>query len=203
MVGMRVHPWIVSFLLIFLAGVEARAQKVSVELDRTWDLTKFRTFTLEVNPWGDPGSEARVSDRVARALEAKGWVRTDPEVAELVVRVHASAIPLPSEEAVNGPEGASGDGSGEATDAGAAGVSGGGVGISGTGEMIQMGGADQRKATIGTLLVDIVDPRSAGLILRGFVADTLSLKTAKNQKKLDKALKTMFSDVPAVPPPKK
>jgi hypothetical protein len=50
--------------------------------------------------------------------------------------------------------------------------------------------------TVGTLVVDMFDAKSKGLVWRGAAQDELSDKTEKNIKKLAKASDKLFKDFP-------
>src|SRR5205823_3128973 len=54
---------------------------------------------------------------------------------------------------------------------------------------------------VGTLVVDLFDANSKNLIWRGSASDTLSDKSDKNIKELDKGVQKMFAHFP--PEPKK
>jgi hypothetical protein len=51
----------------------------------------------------------------------------------------------------------------------------------------------------GTLVVDMFDANTKKLLWRGNATDTLSDKSDKNIKKLDKSVEKMFKDFPPKP----
>ncbi len=74
----------------------------------------------------------------------------------------------------------------------------GGYGYRGWGGMGGMGTATTTTSEyiVGTLVVDIFDAKTKGLMFRGSATDELSDKPEKNAKKLQKASDKMFKDFP-------
>lgn len=59
-----------------------------------------------------------------------------------------------------------------------------------------MGTINQNTENAGTLVVDVSDAHSRKLVWRGTATDTLSTKSDKNSKKIDKAVSKMFKKYP-------
>ena len=84
-------------LTSFLVALPAVAlADVRVDLDRSKDFGKYRTFTVELGPLVRPDgtidehntlAENRLRDAVTRELESRGLESTDSSTANLVVRV--------------------------------------------------------------------------------------------------------------------
>src|SRR4029453_3303436 len=74
----------------------------------------------------------------------------------------------------------------------------GGYGYRGWGGMGGMGTATTTTSEyiVGTLVVDIFDAKTKGLMFRGTATDELSDKPEKNAKKLQKASDKLFKDFP-------
>jgi hypothetical protein len=56
-----------------------------------------------------------------------------------------------------------------------------------------------QETPVGTLIVDIFDSSNKKLIWRGVASDTLSGKSDKDEKKMDKAVAEMFKKFPPSP----
>ena len=57
-------------------------------------------------------------------------------------------------------------------------------------------GYDVQKILVGTLIVDMIDPRTEKVVLRGRAEDTVSSKARKNERKAYEAVAEIFEESP-------
>ena len=164
---------------LVLAGVAlavaggAWAQDVKVDYDKAANFGAIRTFSIKLGTsWGNQIGEKRVMDEFTQALTEKGWKLAPEGEADAQVMVHgASQVKHSLNTFYSGGGGYRWGGMGTAT-------------------------TTDSEYTVGTLVVDIFDAKSKGLLWRGIAQDELSDKTDKNIKKLGKASDKMFKDFP-------
>jgi hypothetical protein len=156
----------------------AWAQDVKVDFDAAANFAAYRTFSLKVGTsWSNPISEKRVTDEISQALAEKGWKAVPEAEADVHVVLHgATELKRNLNTFYSGM---------------------GGYGYR-WGGMGGMGSATTTVSeyTVGTLVVDMFDAKSKGLVWRGAAQDELSDKTEKNIKKLAKASDKLFKDFP-------
>ena len=158
----------------------AAAQDVKVDWDKSADFTKYKTYSSEIaTAWGSPFAEKRAIEEVDKALGAKGWKKADAASADARVVIHGATEEKKSLNTF---------------------YSGGGYGGYRYGAM-GMGTSTTtvNEFTVGTMVVDIFDAKTKGLIWRGIGVDELSDKADKNQKKIANATKDMFKKFPPAP----
>ena len=169
-----------------IAGVHALASTAAVAQDRYTDndhpanFAAIKTFQAKIaTSWNNQISEKRVLDEITQALTEKGWKSVDANPDALVL-LHGATEKQKSLNTFY-----SGGGYG-------------GYGYRGWGGMGGMGTATTTTSEyiVGTLVVDIFDAKSKGLMYRGTATDELSDKPEKNAKKLQKASDKMFKDFP-------
>src|SRR5258705_9106002 len=63
---------------VIFAGLFVVAQDVKTDYDRNYNFAQLHTFAIKIGTsWGNPLSEERVKDEVAKALVKRGWSQTD------------------------------------------------------------------------------------------------------------------------------
>jgi hypothetical protein len=163
--------------IALLFATASFAQQVKTDYDRSADFSQYKTYSWEKVQTQDPLWVGRIKDAVNAALTAKGWtqVASDGQVAIVAMEMCQNHQTLNTYY----------DGFG------------GGWGWR------RFGGAGFGDATtttenykVGTLVVDLFDANSKHLIWRGSASDTLSDKSEKNIKNLDKGVQKMFDHFP-------
>jgi uncharacterized protein DUF4136 len=165
-------------LLLFEA--QAFAQEVNVDFDKTANFKKFKTFAWkEGMSTGNPFADQRIKEAVELQLGSRGLRRAMNVDPDCLVVFHASTsedLSLNTYYSGWGP-----------------------------GWYPYWGGPATVTTTVdrqkkGTLIVDLWDASTKKLFWRGVAQDTLSDKSEKNEKKIQKAAAKMFKQFP---PPKK
>ena len=163
-----------------LLGTAALAQDVKVDFDKDANFAAVKTFDIKIGTsWNNQISEKRVLDEIAQSLVEKGWKRVDANPDALVLLHGATEKQKSLNTFYSGMGGY------------------GGYGYRGWGGM----GTGTATTTtseylVGTLVVDIFDAKTKGLMYRGTASDELSDKPEKNQKKLAKASDKLFKNFP-------
>ena len=166
--------------VMLLAATASFAQQVKTDFDRDSDFGHYRTYTWEKVQTQDPLWVDRIKEAVNSALAAKGWTKVDSGGDVAVIAVESTQDQQTLNTFYDG--------------------FGGGWrwrGFGGFGDSTTT--VDTYK--VGTLVVDLFDAGTKKLIWRGSASDTLSDKSDKNIKTLDKAVQKMFDRFP--PSPKK
>jgi hypothetical protein len=161
--------------IALLFATASFAQQVKTDYDRSADFSQYKTYSWEKVQTQDPLWVNRIKDAVNAALTAKGWtpVESGGSVAILAMETTQNRQTLNTLY----------DGFG------------GGWrwrGFGGFGESTTT--ADTYK--VGTLVIDLFDANTKTLIWRGSSSDTLSNKSDKNIKNLDKGVQKMFDHFP-------
>ncbi len=176
---------LLAILIVCLAAGLVAAQKFRYDYDRSLDFQKFRTFAWmpDIKPPMPPNLEPEVvdgwiRDAVEKELTAKGMTKSDPEEADLMVSYLTFAqTSMSSQEA-------------DAQD----------VNRLPYGHWRPFGNTlpDSRLRTEGTLIVDLVDPKTRKLVWRGQVKDVLKKPDdpGKLRKKIDKLTPKLFKKFP-------
>ena len=158
-----------------LAGA-ALAQDVKTDFDKAANFGGIKTFSLRIGTtWGNPIGEKRVTDEITQALTEKGWTLAEEGKADAQVVLHGATETKRSLNTFY---------------SGMGGYRYRGFGGTGTAT------TTESEYTVGTLVVDIFDAKSKGLMWRGTAQDELSDKPEKNVKKLAKASDKLFKDFP-------
>jgi Domain of unknown function (DUF4136) len=153
---------------------------VKTDYDKAANFAAIKTFQAKIaTSWNNEISEKRVLDEITQALTEKGWKSVDANPDALVL-LHGATEKQKSLNTFY-----SGGGYG-------------GYGYRGWGGMGGMGTATTTTSEyiVGTLVVDIFDAKTKGLMFRGTATDELSDKPEKNAKKLQKASDKLFKDFP-------
>jgi hypothetical protein len=178
---MRRKMILTAFVFLVLLPTAALAQqKVSVDIEKTYDFTKIKSFAVQIGTsWGNPISEKRVLGEIEQVLTLKGWTKAEPSKADATVLLHGATEKMKQLNTFySGGAGWRWDGMGSAT-------------------------VTESSYTEGTLVVDIFETSSKALVFRGTATDELSTNADKNAKKLDKATTKMFVNFPPAPAPAK
>ncbi len=164
-----------------LASTAVFAQDVKTDHDKAANFAAIKTFQAKIaTSWNNEIGEKRVLDEITQALTEKGWKSVDANPDALVLLHGATEKQKSLNTFYSGTGGY------------------GGYGYRGWGGMGGMGTATTTTSEyiVGTLVVDIFDAKTKGLMFRGTATDELSDKPEKNQKKLQKASDKMFKDFP-------
>lgn len=173
-----------TVLKTILAGVvavgllpaEGSAQKVETDYNHSANFAQYHTYTWGHVASSDPLFESRIRDAVDHALQAKGW-RQVPEGASADVTVTAVAMHKNQKQYTTFYDDL-------------------GPGWRWRGWGTGMSTTSVEDVPVGTLIVDLYDTSSKGLVWRGVARDTLSDKPEKNTEKLQKAVDKMFDKFP-------
>jgi hypothetical protein len=165
---------------ILMAPALAAAQDTKIDFDKAYNFANVRTYSIVLGTkWGNDLSERRVLTEIDQAIAAKGWKKVDSGADVQVVLHGATDTKHDVNTFYSGMGGYGGYGY--------RGFAGGGMGTAST---------TVTEYRVGTLVVDIFDPKSKTLVFRGTAEDELSDKADKNAKKLEKASAKLFKDFP-------
>src|ERR1700676_4129257 len=163
-------------LTLLFAG-KASAQQVKTDYDRNANFAQYKTYSWEHVKTQDPLDVDRIKSAVNAALAAKGWTQVDSGGDVSIVALEITRDQQPLNTFYDGL--------------------GGGWGWR------RFGGGGFCQATtttetykVGTVVVDLFDTKTKQLIWRGTTSDTLSNKSDKNIKNLDKGVEKMFKNFP-------
>ena len=172
---------VLALVSLFAAGA-ASALEVKKDYDKNFDFTKVKTFTVKIGTsWNNELSENRVLAAVEAKIASLGWTKAaDPAAADAEVVLHGATDQQQDLQTFY---------TGYA----------GGYGWGGWGMGMGTATTTSVTYTVGTLVIDMFTRDNHALIFRGSASDTLSTKTEKNAKKLEKALTKMFLNFPPVP----
>jgi hypothetical protein len=163
---------------VLIAAAAAFGQQVKTDYDRTTDFSQYKTYSWEKVQTQDQLWVSRIKEAVNSALTAKGWTEAPSGGNVAIVAIETTQNQQTLDTFYNGFGGGWrwGGGFGDATTT-----------------------VDTYK--VGTLVVDLFDANSKKLLWRGSSSGTLSDKSDKNIKELDKGVQKMFAHFP--PEPKK
>ena len=158
---------------------------VKTDFDRATDFGRYKTFCWQKVETRNPLWTERIKTAVSSVLTAKGWSQAESNsgcdvalVAMEIKRNHDTVNTFYDNFGGGwggwGWRGLGGGGFGEATT---------------TTETYQT----------GTLIVDLFDAKTKGLVWRGSATDTLSNKSDKNIKKLNSSVHKLFEHFPPQP----
>ena len=161
-------------LLFFTATMFG--QQVKTDYDRTADFTRYKTYSWEKVQTQDALWVDRIKSAVNADLAAKGWteVPSGGDVAIVAIEMTRNQQSLNTFYDGFGGGWRWGGGFGDSTTT-----------------------VDTYK--VGSFVVDLFDARTKNLIWRGSASDTLSGKSDKNIKNLDKGVQKMFEHFPPEP----
>jgi Domain of unknown function (DUF4136) len=161
--------------IALLFATASFAQQVKTDYDRSTDFSQYKTYSWEKVQTQDPLWVSRIKDAVNSALTAKGWTQVESGGNVAIIAMETTQNRQTLNTFYDG--------------------FGGGWrwrGFGGFGESTTT--ADNYK--VGTLVIDLFDANAKTLIWRGSSSDTLSNKSDKNIKNLDKGVQKMFDHFP-------
>src|SRR6267154_6784242 len=151
------------------------AQQVKTDYDRSADFSHYKTYSWEKVQTADPLWAGRIKEAVNAALTAKGLtpVESGGDIAIVAMETTQNQRTLNTFY----------------------------DGFGGGWRWRGFGGMGTATTTVdnykvGTLVVDLFDAKTKSLIWRGSSSDTLSSKSDKNIKNLDKDVNKMFDHFP-------
>ena len=159
--------------IALLFATASFAQQVKTDYDRSADFRQYKTYSWEKVQTQDPLWVDRIKQAVNGALTAKGLTPVDSggDVAIVAIEMTKNQHTLNTFYDGFGGGWRWGGGFGDATTT-----------------------VDNYK--VGTLVVDLFDAKTKKIIWRGSSSDTLSDKSDKNIKNLDKGVQKMFDHFP-------
>jgi hypothetical protein len=167
--------------LVFSLANASFAQQVKTDYDRAANFGQYKTYSWEKVQTQDPLWVDRIKAAVNSTLAAKGWTQVESggDICIMAIEINRNQQTLNTY--YNG--------------------FGGGWrwrGFGGFGESTTT--VDTYK--VGTLVVDLFDAKTKTLVWRGVSSDTLSDKSDKNIKNLNKGVQKMFQHFPPEAPKK-
>lgn len=167
------------FLGLFMAAASF-AVDVKTDYDRAANFGQYKTYSWENVKTKDPLLVDRIKSAVNAALAAKGWtpVESGGDISIVAMEITRNQQTLNTYY----------------------------DGFGGGWRWRGFGGIGESTTTVdtykvGTLVVDLFDAKTKNLVWRGCATDTLSSKSDKNIKNLDKSVQKLFQHFP--PQPKK
>jgi hypothetical protein len=159
--------------IALLCATASFAQQVKTDYDRSADFNQYKTYSWERVQTPDPLWVDRIKEAVNADLTAKGLtqVNSGGEISIIAIEVNHNQQTLNTYYNNFGGGWRWGGGFGNST-------------------------TTTETYKVGTLVVDLFDAKSKKLIWRGSSSDTLSDKSDKNIKNLDKGVKKMFDHFP-------
>jgi hypothetical protein len=170
---MKVQRTVFATVSIVLLLATAAIAGVKTDYDRSANFNSYKTYSWEKVQTTDPLWVDRIKEAVDSQLAAKGWTRVDSggQVSIIAIEMTRNQRTLNTFYDGVGRGWRWGGGIGNATTT-----------------------VDTYK--VGTLVVDLFDANTQKLIWRGSSSDTLSDKSDKNIKTLDKNVQKMFDHFP-------
>jgi hypothetical protein len=168
-----------SVAVALLCATASFAQQVKTDFDRSADFSQYKTYSWEKVQTQDPLWVSRIQDAVNAALAAKGWTLVPSGGQVAVVAVEMTQ----NQQTLNTFYDGFGGGWGWRRFGG---------GFGGFGDAT----TTTQTYKVGTLVVDLFDAKTKSLIWRGSASDTLSDKSEKNIKNLDKGVQKLFDHFP-------
>ena len=167
------HKIFASFGIVLLAATASFAQQVKTDYDRSTDFSQYKTYSWEKVQTQDQLWVGRIKEAVDAALGAKGWTQSPSGANVSIVAIEMTRNQQTLDTFYNGFGGGWrwGGGFGDAT-------------------------TTVETYKVGTLVVDLFDANTKKLVWRGSSSDTLSDKSDKNIKNLDKGVQKMFNHFP-------
>jgi len=169
--------------IAILFATASFAQQVKTDYDRSADFSQYKTYS-----WGEVHTQDalwadRIRADVNSALAAKGWTQVQSGGSVSIMAMEMTQDHQTLDTYYDGFGGFGGFGGGWRWRGGW----GGGFGDTTT---------SVETYKVGTLVVDLFDSKTKSLIWRGSASDTLSDKSDKNIKNLNKAVGKLFDHFP-------
>ena len=172
--------YVLTGLVFFLANASF-AQQVKTDYDRAANFGQYKTYSWEKVQTQDPLWVDRIKAAVNSALAAKGWTQVESggDICIMAIEINRNQQTLNTYY----------------------------NGFGGGWRWRGFGGFGQSTTTVetykvGTLVVDLFDAKTKTLVWRGVSSDTLSDKSDKNIKNLNKGVQKMFQHFPPEVPKK-
>jgi hypothetical protein len=175
------HKVIASVGIVVLFATASFAQQVKTDYDRSANFSQYKTYSWEKVQTQDQLWVDRIKEAVNTALPAKGLTPVESGGDIAIVAIEMTK----NQQTLNTFYDGFGGGWGWRR----------GGGLGGFGEATTT--AENYK--VGTLVVDLFDAHTKTLLWRGSSSDTLSDKSDKNIKNLDKGVQKMFDHFPPGP----
>src|SRR3984957_17416534 len=158
---------------VLLFASSSFAQQVKTDYDRSANFNQYKTYSWEKVQTQDPLWVGRIKEAVNAALAAKGLtpVESGGDVSVVAIEMTKNQQSLNTFYDGFGGGWRWGGGFGDAT-------------------------TTVHNYKVGTLVVDLFDSKSKAIVWRGSASDTLSDKSDKNIKNLNKAVEKMFDHFP-------
>ena len=167
-----------SIGLTVVLATASFAQHVNSDYDHSTNFGQYKTYSWEKVQTQDPLLVDRIKDAVNSTLAAKGWTLVpsggEVEVFAIETTQNQQSLDTFYHGFGGGRRWGGFGGFGDAT-------------------------TTTETYTVGTLVVDLFDAKTEKLIWRSSSSDTLSDKSDKNTKNLDKGVNKMFQHFPPVP----
>ena len=167
-------------LILFLANASF-AQQVKTDYDRAANFGQYKTYSWEKVQTQDPLWVDRIKAAVNSTLAGKGWTQVESggDICIMAIEINRNQQTLNTYY----------------------------DGFGGGWRWRGFGGFGQSTTTVetykvGTLVVDLFDAKTKTLVWRGVSSDTLSDKSDKNIKNLNKGVQKMFQHFPPEAPKK-
>lgn len=167
-------------LILFLANASF-AQQVKTDYDRAANFGQYKTYSWEKVQTQDQLWVDRIKAAVNSTLAAKGWTQVESggDICIMAIEINRNQQTLNTYY----------------------------DGFGGGWRWRGFGGFGQSTTTVetykvGTLVVDLFDAKTKTLVWRGVSSDTLSDKSDKNIKNLNKGVQKMFQHFPPEAPKK-
>ena len=170
---MKLQKVIATAAGLLLFGTAVFGQDVNTDFDRATDFAQYKTYSWERVQTQDPLWVDRIENAVNANLAAKGWteVPSGGDVAVVAIEMTRNQQTLNTFYDGFGGGWRWGGGFGDARTT-----------------------VDTYK--VGSLVVDLFDASTKQLVWRGSASDTLSDKSEKNIRNLDKGVQKMFVHFP-------
>jgi len=159
--------------IVFLSATALFAQQVQTDYDRGADFSRYKTYSWEKVQTQNSLWIDRIKEAINAALATKGWtpVESGGDVSIVAMEMTKDHRTLNTYYDSFGGGWGWGGGFGDAT-------------------------TNVEHYKIGTLVVDLFDTKTKKLFWRGSASDTLSNKSDKNIRDLDKGVQKMFDHFP-------
>ena len=172
---MKIHNLFVAIAMFIFVTTALSAQHVKTDYDRTINFDQYKTYSWEKVETQDPLWVDRIKSAVDTNLTAKGWTQVPSDGNISLVAIEATKNEQTLNTFYNGFGGGWRWG-----------------GFGGFGDATTTTDTYQ----VGTLVLDMFDTQTKKLVWRGSASDTLSDKTDKNIKNLDKGVQKMLKHFP-------
>ena len=178
---MKIHNLFVSIAMFIFVTTALFAEQVKTDYDRSVNFSQYKPYSWEKVKTQDPLWVDRIKSAVDADLTAKGWTQVPSGGDISLVAIEATKNEQTLNTFYNGFGGGWRWG-----------------GFGGFGDATTT--TDTYK--VGNLVLDMFDMQTKKLVWRGSASDTLSNKTDKNIKNLNKGVQKMLKHFPPGAPKK-